>query len=385
VLRLEEQLRLAELQRPQVKRLAVEIIDELNQAKADLKLLPEESSQFIKLDMQRERQENLAKRLRIRLTEIEIARNLSVNALRILDPPNAHHAEVFKRSHKVIITIGIGFILGAGLACCIGLLLSIRDRRLHSMSDLVLVLNAERVALLPHGEKVTPSDLKAWVREVCGHMSSTHKKFICLCNGDITEQSRLTFAIAQQFSRAGLNTLLVANLPEGLLEKGKPSTNQPDNTTAHHTTAQKDPPANDKANESALDNPNKLGAQADNDPDKHTDFIFAPAKATRMHPFASQNIEPHLEHFSWGNSEELLDRIPAGYLDQFLRDQVDDFVANDITIYVPPVNDPTLIKHLAPHAEAIVAIVDNSLHCGNHLRDLLDMAQLPVAMGIITK
>ena len=92
----------------------------------------------------RDKQEELLRRLIARVDEIEVARNLSINNLQILEPADRKYAqEQDKLAQGRLLDLRC-----AGprprIAAVIGLLGAVRDRRLRTMEDCAEILGARR-------------------------------------------------------------------------------------------------------------------------------------------------------------------------------------------------------------------------------------------------
>ena len=95
--------------------------------------LPNISIKFIELERSRDKQ-GVSRRLIARVDEIEVARNLSINNLQILEPADRKYAQEQDKLAKVGLSTGGALGLGLGIAAVIGLMGAVCDR-LRTMED----------------------------------------------------------------------------------------------------------------------------------------------------------------------------------------------------------------------------------------------------------
>ncbi len=206
----------AQQEKPLAERELAEAQQRLAEAKNSLDELPGLSAQYLAIDTRRQQQEELLRRLRARLEEIKAARNLSVNRLRILDPPMADHADGFSGWLKAVVAGIAGACLGFGIGTAIAFLRAVFDRRLRDFADLAEVLGAQRVTRLPRHRRHTAIDRQRWLQDLVNQLTRQNRRFLLLPTGDHLVDETLCAAIARQIGKAGMDTLLLGgpDLPE---------------------------------------------------------------------------------------------------------------------------------------------------------------------------
>jgi len=343
VVRLNEELKLHQLGRPQLAKDVEELTGRLQESRAQLDRLPALSAEWSTLQKKSERQEGLIKRLRARLSEIEIARNLSVNRLRVLDPPNASNAEPSRWWTRAFALAGVGFAGGLGLVLGLAAVAAVRDRRVRTLTDLDLVLRAERVTRVPAGERLVSVSHPRWVQDLCSQVTRRYRRFLVVPSGDILFDHAFTDAIARQLGRAGLKTLVVAGQPitgaEGFLASDPGLTSG----VTHMMRRQASP-----------------------------EQCLVP-------------VAPNVSRLGWGDTQDLFDRLPSGSVEQALGDHLDDLSTCEALLILPPAPDPTLVQRLATLVDGLLVLVDPDQEVGADLMDIVNGTGKPVAMGVLTR
>lgn len=339
--KLSEQLKLYELQKPQLEREVAELEAKLEGARTYLNRLPAIAANYQKLDEQRSNQVVLLDRMKARLAEIEIARSISLNTVRVLDPPNAGNAERSPRMVKTAL-LGLGGLAGGlSLAALLAGFLAIRDRRFRSLEDCVQILGAERVALLPHNDDEQFSEHRRWLQDICGHLSHQRRRFLFIPGPNRTVSNHLAAALANQFGCSGLTCLLLADL---------------------------DLPSNS--------DPSEVGHRSG-----VTHIIN---RSASLHQ-SVRRISDQCLWLPWGDVSELLARLPSGEVERSLQNHLRSLGTFDILMIVPPIVDTVLLRRLGPLCDCLVPIIDPDETDGAELLGLVEAIAKPVAMGIFTR
>jgi uncharacterized protein involved in exopolysaccharide biosynthesis len=338
--KLEEQLRMAQLQLPQLQREVADQQAKLADAQAYLERLPAMSASYLDLETQRLRQEDMVKRTKARLSEIEISRNLSLNTVHILDPPNAQNALRFSKLVKVLLA-GVALLTaGVTVASLLAGVLSLRDRRIRTLEDCVQILGAERVAVIPATSDAGLSEHRRWLQDICGHLSHSRRRFLMIPGPDPVHSRQLLVAIAAQFGASGMVTLVIADVPMQPGEIG-------------HETGQ------------------------------HSGVSHVISQSATLAD-SCREIAANVHLMEWGDIEDLFNRLPSGDLERGLAQHLESIGGYDVLIILPPSSDLVLMRRLAPLSEALVLMIDPDDSDGGELLDIIASAGRPVAMGILT-
>jgi uncharacterized protein involved in exopolysaccharide biosynthesis len=346
VTKLTEELNIAKLQVPQLRREVADMEAEVADTRTYLERLPAISAPFLALETQRERQEVLLRRLKGRLSEIEIARTLSLNTARILDPPTASSARPFSRWLKTGLAAGIGLLGGLSLAALVAGFQSVRDRRIRHLEDAVTVLNAERVTRLPRGGESVEAIAghRRWLQDVCGHLSIERQRFLVLPDVSPELSAAVVMTLANQFACSGLVTLVLGPTPEGAPQARTPA----------------DPSSGQRSGVTQI--------------------------LTRRSSLRDSAIEldRNLYLVPWGDLEELLTRLPTGEIEHGFARHLEEFGGFDILLLQPPEMNQALLQRLGSMAQGIIFVIDPDTSDGLSLQDAMTTTRLPVALAILT-
>ena len=341
VAKMQEQLQSLELQKPWAEHELADAESRLTEARKLLDGLPALSAQYMALERIRQDKADLLRRLRTRLEEIEIAFNLSLNSVRVLDPPAARQAIEFPRWLKTLITAGAGLTLGWGAAFAIGLFRGVRDRHIRNFSDCAMILHPERVTRLPSGRWATGEHLQRWIQDLAAWLTRSHQRFLIIPTGDVSVSAGIATALAKHIARSGSRTLLLAPALE-------------------NSEGQKEP-----GHGSGI-----------------THIIHRGARREEC----CRRIEDNLDLMTWGDGNELFDGLPSGRLEGQLKTLFEDELGEYRSVVIlPPVLDASLIQRLGPLADCFVVLVDPKDDTGDTLLEIVRGARLPVTMGILTR
>lgn len=349
VTRLTEELNIAKLQLPQLRREVAEMEAEVADTRAYLERLPAISAPFLALESQRERQEVLLRRLKGRLSEIEIARTLSLNTARILDPPTASSAQPFSRWLKTAIGGAVGLMTGASLAALVAGFQSVRDRRIRHLEDAATILNAERVTTLPRGGQTVEAiaSHRRWLQDVCGHLSVDRQRFLVLPDVNPELSAAVVMTLANQFACSGLVTLVLGPTPG-------------------------DAPAS-----------MTQGGGSSDEAGHRSGVTHILTRRTSLRDTAIE-LDRNLFLVPWGDLEELLTRLPTGEIENGFAKHLEEFGGFDILLLQPPEMNQALLQRLGSMAQGIIFVIDPDTSDGLRLQDAMTTTHLPVALAILT-
>ena len=341
VARMQEQLQSLEMQKPWAEHDVTEAEVRLTEARKLLDGLPALSAQYMALERVRQDKEDLLRRLRTRLEEIEIAFNLSLNTVRVLDPPAARQAIEFPRWLKMLIAAGAGLVVGLGGAFAIGALRSVKDRHIRDFADCAIVLHPERVTRLPTGRWATSEHIQRWIQDLAAWLTRSHQRFLVIPTGDLKVSMGIATALAKHIARSGSRTLLLA--PEEERKAG----------------------AGESGHGSGVTHIIHRGARRED---------------------CCRRIEDNLDLMTWGDGNELFDGLPSGRLERQLKTLFEDELGEYRSVVIlPPVLDASLIQRLGPLGDCLVVLVDPRDDTGDTLVEIVQGSRLPVAMGILTR
>ncbi|MBA3846672.1 MAG: hypothetical protein H0X45_08505, partial [Planctomycetes bacterium] len=207
---LDQQLTQIALDEPMVAKELEVARQRLAAAEQQLAELPPLASQFQRLAAESDASAALTRRLQARLAEIEIVHGLQGGQLQMSDAPNAAYARQRPKALKVALAGLAGAFVGFGIGCLIALGQVLVDPFLRNLTDLSLVLRAQRVERLPAPAPVI-GEHRLWLQRLSEHITGNAKSAVLIPSSDARASALVARALAEQIARSGLKTLLVAD------------------------------------------------------------------------------------------------------------------------------------------------------------------------------
>jgi len=331
--RLEEKLDLLRIEEPQVEREVEAWRQKLSEARAQLQELPRISVEFDELERKKQKQEDLIERLKARLQEIEIARNVSVDTLDIIEPADESNAVEEYKVLKVAVATAVALCIGAMIAAGIGFVAAIGDRRLRTGEDCTQILAPQRITRLPEDGESDTESIHHWLQDLSGHITRSYRKILVVPSSDGELAANFSRSLGGQIARSGMKTLVVADA--GALGA----------------------------------DPADPGLSDIIDQKEEIDYCIL-------------EFDDGVDVLPWGDEGRLGDLIPSGSVETWVTHVMGDYACILIT---PKEFDQAMLQRLAVAADCLVVMVDPNEESGEDLLDLVSGSGRPVAMAVLTE
>ncbi|HYE06779.1 MAG TPA: hypothetical protein VEL07_14775 [Planctomycetota bacterium] len=300
---LDQQLTQIALDEPMVAKELEVARQRLAEAEELVGALPPLASQFQRLAADSEATAALTRRLQARLAEIEIVHGLQGGQLQMSDAPNAAYARQRSKALKVGLAGLAGAFVGFGIGCLVALGQVLVDPFLRNLTDLRLVLRAQRAERLPVPATAI-GEHRLWLQRLSEHVTGSAKSALLIPSGNARDSALIARALAEQVARSGLKTLLVADA--GLLGLA------PGKGLSH-----------------VLDR--------------------------ELHPEqALVELDQRLSLLAVGDLPRVLDQVPSGHVERLIGELASHF---DFMLVAPPAAEIALVRRLTNALAGVIVVV----------------------------